>query len=335
MMSKKLCSICGSSGHLIHSNLTDRLAGAPGAWDMIECDNRECGLIWLGTVPSPDTLALAYSHYYTHVMHGRPGFLRRLYNRCRTGYLVSRFGYPKALATSLQKVAGWMIAILPHRRAALDASILWLPWKSNGKVLEIGCGNGDRLSLLKDLGWHTLGVEPDPKSAQIARERGLDVISQPFGNGLINERSVDAILLCHVIEHLSEPSEALKECHRILKPGGILIMLTPNTKSLGYRQFGRNWLHLDPPRHLTLFNANNMCRMLESAGFATPKCSASLRDANWTLAGSLALRNIGGYKIGSLPFPLRFLGMCLMYIEWFWALFNPSCGEEIVSIAKK
>jgi SAM-dependent methyltransferase len=335
MTSKKLCSICGNTGYPLHTMLTDRLCGTPGNWNLMQCGNDKCSLMWIDPMPTSEILEQAYSSYYTHTKHGQSSFLRRIYNRCRIGYLVSRFEYPKILANPLEKIAGWIIAALPHRRAALDASILWLPWKPNGKVLEIGCGNGDRLALLKDLGWQTLGIEPDPKSAQIARTTGLEIINKPFGNNLINEESMDAILLSHVIEHLSDPLATVRECHRILKPGGTLIMLTPNTQSLGHQKFGRNWLHLDPPRHLNLFNTNNISRMLENTGFEKSKCSTSLRDANWTLGGSLALKTRNTYQIGNLPFAEKLIGLMMLYREWVTMKIAPLIGEDLLCIAYK
>ena len=286
-------------------------------------------------MPTPETLELAYSNYYTHVASGQPGVLRRIYQRFRVGYLVSRFGYPKNLAHPLEKLAGWLLAILPHRRAALDASILWLPWRAEAKVLEIGCGNGDRLVQLKLLGWQTLGVEPDPKSAEIASSRGLEIINHTFESELMPENSVDAILLCHVIEHLSKPLEALIECRRLLKPGGILIMLTPNTESLGHRYFGRNWLHLDPPRHLYLFNTNNMSALLKQAGFVSTQCSSTLRDANWTLGGSLAMKKHNFYQIGHLPLSEKLIGFILLYVEWIIMKIYPLTGEDLFFMATK
>jgi SAM-dependent methyltransferase len=230
---------------------------------------------------------------------------------------------------------GCLLALLPHRRAALDASILGLPWRENGIVLEIGCGNGDRLALLQELGWKILGIEPDDASAAIARTRGIEILNRPFGSGLLNAASVDAILLCHVIEHLSQPEEALKECYRLLKPGGVLIILTPNTQSLGYQKFGKNWLHLDPPRHLNLFNQKNLNGLLTKSGFSNPACCSTLRDANWTLGGSLALKKRNTYKIGSLPFLERLMGLILLYDEWAALKKNPFCGEDLICEAQK
>jgi 2-polyprenyl-3-methyl-5-hydroxy-6-metoxy-1,4-benzoquinol methylase len=301
----------------------------------MQCSNTNCSLIWITPVPNTKTLEQAYDDYYTHTTPEQQSFLRKTYNRFKIAYLVSRFGYPKILATPLEKAAGWLIAMLPHRRAALDASILWLPWKSNGKVLEVGCGNGERLALLRSLGWKTLGIESDPKSAQIARAHGLNIINKPFIKGLASEESMDAILLSHVIEHLPDPEAAVKECFRLLKPGGILIILTPNTQSFGHLIFGRNWLHLDPPRHLNLFNTQNINQLLKKAGFENSKFSTSLRDANWTLGGSLALKKRNDYQIGNLPFVDKFIGFIMLYSEWLLMKTAPLKGEDLLCIAYK
>ncbi|MFK5948254.1 MAG: class I SAM-dependent methyltransferase [Methylococcales bacterium] len=286
-------------------------------------------------MPTTKTLELAYNNYYTHNEPNQSSLIRRAYNRCKIGYLVARFGYPKILANPLEKIAGYLIAILPHRRAALDASILWLPWVSNGKVLEIGCGNGNRLALLKNLGWQTLGVESDPISAQIARAQDLQIINKPFGGNLVHEESMDAILLSHVIEHLSDPVATVKECLRILKPGGKLIILTPNTQSFGHQQFGRNWLHLDPPRHLNLFNSSNISKILKNTGFEKSTCLTTLRDANWTLGGSLALKKRNAYQIGNLPFAEKLTGLMVLYSEWIIMKMSPSQGEDLLCVAHK
>ena len=126
----------------------------------IKCSNDNCGLIWIDPVPTLEILKLAYSNYYTHTAPRQPSLLRRIYDRSKIGYLVSSFGYPNHLAKPLEKSVGRLLASLPHRRAALDAGILWLPWKPDSMVLEVGCGNGDRLALLKTLGWQTLVSNP-------------------------------------------------------------------------------------------------------------------------------------------------------------------------------
>jgi len=335
MTASTKCILCGSAGHVLHEQVTDRLAQTPGSWSLYECENSQCGLIWIAPPPSKETLELAYKSYYTHKPLRERGRIRRFYERCKIGYLVSHFGYPNQLASFLEISIGLMLALLPHRRAAFDSSILWLPWVSGGKVLEVGCANGDRLALLKSLGWKTFGIEPDPQSARIASERGLDIITGILEPGKLPADSFDAIILSHVIEHLNNPVEAVKEFHRLLKPGGRLVLLTPNTKSFGHRKYGLNWLHLDPPRHLYLFNVTNIRLMLKSSGFSNIDAKTSLRDANWTLAGSRALKIRNEYEIGNLPVREKILGLLMLYHEWLKLMTNKLVGEDLLVIGQK
>jgi predicted SAM-dependent methyltransferase len=71
----------------------------------------------------------------------------------------------------------------------------------------------------------------------------------------------------HVIEHFHDPIDALRISHRLLKPGGILWIATPNLASLGHAVFRRDWIGLDPPRHLVLFTRSALARALAATGF--------------------------------------------------------------------
>lgn len=112
-------------------------------------------------------------------------------------------------------------------------------------------------------------------------------------------------------------------------------MLTPNTDAFGHHRYRENWLHLDPPRHLFLFNKASIHRLATLAGFTNCKSFSTLRDADWTLAGSRALRNTGHYHMGNLPFTARLTGIYLLCLEWLRMRFNPFSGEEIVLVAQK
>jgi SAM-dependent methyltransferase len=320
---------------MLYEALPDRLFNAPGLWDLICCKNPECGFLWISPMPDPATLAKAYAFYYTHKSRTRDSLLRRLYERLRRDYVAVCFGYQRVPIRPWEKLASRLIALIPHRKVAWDASIMWLPSKTRGHLLEIGCGNGERLTFLKELGWNTYGVEPDPKAAAMARSRGLTVTEVILNDSLFVAESFDAIVMSHVIEHLNNPLEVIRICHKLLRPGGLLVMLTPNTDALGHRWYREHWLHLDPPRHLNLYNTAAIRRLAIGAGFADHRSFTVLRDANWTLAGSRALRNTGLYQIGNLPLAARLSGMLLLYVEWLWMFLDQDCGEEIVMIARK
>lgn len=326
------CKFCGSASALLHDSLTDRLAGTLGTWRIFRCTNTDCGLAWIDPVPTPEQLSAAYENYYTHCVDEGGSWLRQEYGRLRTGYLAFRFGYAAPDTQSWEKLGGRLLACLPHRRAAFDASVMWLPATCGGKVLEIGCGNGNLLARLAGFGWQVQGIEPDPKAAKIARGRGLPVITGELTDQSFESEAFDAIAMSHVIEHVGDPAALLSRCRKLLKPGGRLVMLTPNLNALGHRWFGRDWLHLDPPRHLNLFTPESIAIACQQAGFLSTACESTVRDANWTLGASLALRHKGRYRIGELSSPLRIAGLALLYLEWFGLAFNLWQGEELLVV---
>jgi SAM-dependent methyltransferase len=320
---------------VVHQLLKDRIGNAPGCWNLVRCSNPDCGLVWIDPMPEAATLTKAYESYYTHMPKQGDSGLRRLYLRARNSRIRTHFNYPTTEHCWWVRWIGALLALLPHRRIAMDALVLWLRWKPRGQLLEIGCGDGGRLALLQDFGWKVLGIEPDSRSAQIAHDRGLDVRPETLQPDAFPAGSFDAILMSHVIEHVPAPTEIIRETLRLLRPGGELVMLTPNTDSLGHRWFGRHWLHLDPPRHLHLFNNRNLPKLCSDTGFIDVRCTSTPRDANWTLGASVALQRNDRYVVGRLPLATRLLGLCLFYFEWIVLFFRPALGEEILVRATK
>jgi 2-polyprenyl-3-methyl-5-hydroxy-6-metoxy-1,4-benzoquinol methylase len=329
------CTLCGSTSTILHDNLHDRLFDTPGNWQLLQCTNLKCGLARINPTPRPEVLAAAYENYYTHAVKSADSWLRKQYERLRMGYLSTRFGYCDYEITAWHKIGGNLLALLPHRRAAFDASVMWLRARPSGKVLEIGCGNGDLLVRLRNLGWQVQGIEPDPKSAAIACARGLQVTMGKLAEGAFEPETFDAIVMSHVIEHVDAPVDLMQICRRYLKSDGRLVVLTPNLCSLGHRWFGRDWLHLDSPRHLNLFTPESIVLACQRGGFNKISCATTVRDANWTLAGSMVLRFGRRYRIGELPRLLRIAGLSLLYLEWLCFAFSQRLGEEIVLVARK
>jgi SAM-dependent methyltransferase len=134
-------------------------------------------------------------------------------------------------------------------------------------LLDVGCGDGTYLRTMRDLGWEVRGLEPDAQAASVARARGLDVIEGPVESSLRDRDAYDVITMTHVIEHVVVPAQALAVVRDALRPGGTLLLITPNVGSLGHERFGASWYHLDPPRHLQLFTVANLAAQSEAAGF--------------------------------------------------------------------
>jgi|Deesub1362B_J571_1020462.scaffolds.fasta_scaffold00195_39 2-polyprenyl-3-methyl-5-hydroxy-6-metoxy-1,4-benzoquinol methylase len=141
-----------------------------------------------------------------------------------------------------------------------------------GQILDIGCGRGVFLAMLRDNGWKTYGLELNDETAYHARDiLGLDIRTGDIRNAGFEKESMDVITLWHVLEHISEPFVTIKECYKLLKPGGLLAIAVPNFDSLQARTFGRYWFHLDIPYHLYHFSLKSLRILLEKELFRVVK----------------------------------------------------------------
>lgn len=101
-----------------------------------------------------------------------------------------------------------------------------------GKILDFGCAEGNFLVLAKQRGWNAYGLDLSKFAANIARKRGLKVFNKKINDVKFKKESFDVITLWDVIEHLSNLDDIFREFRRILKKDGLLIIRTPNEKSI-------------------------------------------------------------------------------------------------------
>ena len=127
-----------------------------------------------------------------------------------------------------------------------------------GKLLDIGAGTGDFLVAAKNDGWQVLGIEPNTKAKTIAINKGVH-----FADSLSDLESYffDAITLWHVLEHVPNLEEYLKELKRLVKPSGIIIIAVPNFKSFDANFYGRHWAAYDVPRHIWHFSKTTIDKL--------------------------------------------------------------------------
>ena len=183
-----------------------------------------------------------------------------------------------------------------RRRAVYDGlreAFPAFPNRTDNLLIDVGCGRGDFLARMKSLGWNVLGIEPDPVSSELACARGIAVY-----NGRLEEAGLacgvaDQVTLNHVLEHADDPAGLLKECRRVLRPGGRLVLYTPNAESLGHRWFGQAWRGLEPPRHLFVFSPQALRSALEAASFRTFRMTTPTTLAGGIYDDSVRIRREG------------------------------------------
>jgi 2-polyprenyl-3-methyl-5-hydroxy-6-metoxy-1,4-benzoquinol methylase len=135
------------------------------------------------------------------------------------------------------------------------------------------------------MGWGVVGVEPDKQAVKVARERfGLNVLEGVLEEIASPDDTFDAITMNHVVEHLPDPINTFRECGRILKKGGRLVMTTPNIESLGYRMYQEAWRGLEVPRHLFLFSPPTLRACVERSGLQLLELRTTARTARWMWA---------------------------------------------------
>jgi 2-polyprenyl-3-methyl-5-hydroxy-6-metoxy-1,4-benzoquinol methylase len=122
---------------------------------------------------------------------------------------------------------------------------------NKGRILDIGAGTGDFLSVAKKDGWQTIGVEPSTKAKSIAINKGVSFVELTTE---LENNSFDVISMWHVLEHVPHLDKQINELKRLLKPTGTLIIAVPNFKSFDAKYYGKFWAAFDVPIHFWHFS---------------------------------------------------------------------------------
>lgn len=148
--------------------------------------------------------------------------------------------------------------------------------KREGRLLlEVGTGKGNFLAAAISAGFDGFGIEPSTRSFSIAKKLLNDKVYQCGLEDLHTHetlnRKYDYIFLWHVLEHLNDPEDSIYRLKALLKPNGLLIFGVPNRDSFQAKYGGRNWYHLDPPRHLSHFTPKAIGHLLDKTGMRIEK----------------------------------------------------------------
>lgn len=271
--------------------------GLAGKFFLKKCN--QCFLVFLDPQPVGSQFKKYYpsKKYYAYNKNDTKGFFEILRE-----YLVKHYYSPNFLSLLITTFIKNVPAMPSYCR--------------NGKILDLGCGTGDTLVLLKKLGWDVYGIDIDENAISVGKKRGLDNLKLGTYKDIVTypDSYFDAVRLYHVIEHLDNPALCLSLIKKKLKKGGELIIGTPNMQSFTSLIFKSRWYNLDSPRHLFLFSPRTLRMLAEKEGYLVRNiefCSAG------GLAGSLQyfFEDVFGKKINlinNLPVVL------LLYpIEWF------------------
>ena len=204
---------------------------------IMECPN--CGLRFTIPRPAPEEIGKYYQseNYYSHQQNNK-GLVPRIYEFVKSFNIKNK---------SSMAIGGL----------------------TQGKLLDIGCGVGDFLVQVKKQGWEVQGIEPSDDAKNIAEKRlGFRPYS-PGDYAMFEDHTFDAITMWHVLEHIDNLHFQTKEIHRLLKPGGRLIIALPNFQSFDCQYYKEKWAAWDVPRHLNHFAPDVLREIITSCGFQT------------------------------------------------------------------
>jgi len=152
--------------------------------------------------------------------------------------------------------------------------------KQNGKLLDIGCGTGEYLSMLKEMGWRVSGIEIGKAASNYAKARGLDVINADFQEIREQKERFDAITMWHSLEHFSQPAQVIRKARKLLKDDGVLLIGIPNHDSLDRILFKDCWNGFEIPLHLYHFSPKSIRLMMKLNGFECERIIHTIRPSD-------------------------------------------------------
>ncbi|HVS26947.1 MAG TPA: class I SAM-dependent methyltransferase [Burkholderiales bacterium] len=178
-------------------------------------------------------------------------------------------------------------------------------------LLDVGCSSGAFLSIARQLDFRAEGVEPAPKAAQSALQSGLKVHTGTLEEAGFPADHFDAITLFEVIEHIKEPLPLLKECRRIIRPNGVLMIGTGNNASWTAAFMKSRWQYFQIDHHgghVSFFNPLSLRLLAERCGFTL--CRLETRNVRFYEKGDVPALPYRLAKIAAemLNIPARLLG---------------------------
>jgi SAM-dependent methyltransferase len=246
------CCVCGADeGVPVGVGEDFEYRTSPDSFLAMRC--RHCGLVYLDPRPAPSELPRIYPPTY-HAFD----------------FSAERYGFVYRVRRALEA-----------RRA-----MQWcrgLP--SDARILDVGCGDGFHLRLLRDFGpagWSLEGVDASPRAVEAARRAGLTVHQGTVETVSLPEAQYDLVLLVATIEHVDDPPGVLRAVRRLLRPGGRVVIVTDNTDTLDFRLFhGRHWGGYHFPRHFNLFDRGTLGRLAHGVDLDVDSMSTVVSPVNW------------------------------------------------------
>jgi SAM-dependent methyltransferase len=179
----------------------------------------------------------------------------------------------------------------------------------NARIIDVGCGDGFHLSLLRQFGkptWQLEGVDPSDLAVRAAERTGLTIHPGTLQSLPLPKASYDLALMIATLEHVDDPVQVLESVRSLLRPGGRVVIVTDNTDTLDFRLFQhRHWGGYHFPRHWNLFNPKTLRRLALKVDLEVVQLTTILSPVNWVYSIHNALLDWGAPRWVIQQFTLK------------------------------
>ena len=207
------------------------------------------------------------------------------------------YGYPQKAPRSFSvHLRKWILlpAVLHQRLRRKDV----FPYIGEGKLLDVGCGMGDNMARFREYGWDVYGLDISEAAVKNARRRiGNHVFQGDLLSVGFDAASFDLIHFRHTLEHMHDPVAVLREAHRILKDGGLMVVLLPNIGSWEARIFSKWWTALELPWHLYHFDPSTLQAVLAKSGLRCVRSRTSVGSGSFMTSLETVIQGRWGQKV--------------------------------------
>lgn len=237
------CNLCGSSEVQVLFRKKDKFGIAEDEFRVVECQG--CGLLYISPRPSQQEIGKFYPETYSwkETVENDSLFVRWV-RRLEKGYRYHLLKDEVSKAIKYTQI-------------------------NLGKVLDIGCGTGDRLDVFRRRGFETYGVETSASADYGQDHLKLNIVRGDLFSAHFPDNHFDVVTLYNVLEHTHNPLEVCKEIYRILKKDGFLVIQIPNKNSIQCKLFKKRWAAFDVPRDLYYFGIGTLDLLFRKSGFKT------------------------------------------------------------------
>lgn len=199
-----------------------------------------------------------------------------------------------------------------------------------GRLLEVGCGEGDFLLVARSRGFDVSGIDISPNAVAMANRRlGIEsVMPGTLDNLSLDEGVLDAVVFFDVIEHVRHPMAFLQHVYRLLKPGATVFIITPSLDSWSARVMGRYWMEYKV-EHLYYFSRRSVRQALHKAGFV----QVMIEPNRKVLSYDYIYHHFQRYPVSVFTSVVRAVRQCMPSVLAYWPWRVLSSG--IAVIAKK